>query len=182
MISGKCEIDQNWCDFKCRGNCIECNNRVVCNCSSPKYKFNTNTGLCDTINLCDKNEVGRKQCYNQRVQCLETDDDKGYRCQCPEGQASDSEKCRDLCDITLNKAKCESINAKCVYDRTKDSNFCCDCNPGYYHNQSDQNCVMAQYTTRTKLQFRNLEPFKRKNWNNSYYESYYNENRSDQNC
>ncbi len=60
------------------------------------------TGLCDTINLCDKNQVVRKQCYNQRAQCLETDDDKGYRCQCPEGQALYSEKCRDLCDIRLN--------------------------------------------------------------------------------
>jgi hypothetical protein len=51
---------------------------VVCNCSSPKYKLNKNTGLCDTINLCGKNEVERKQCDYQRAQCLETDYDKGY--------------------------------------------------------------------------------------------------------
>ncbi len=84
MINGKCEIDQNWYDSNCRGNCIESDNQVVCNCSSPKYKFNKNTGLCDTIDFCDKNQFGRKQCDNQRAQCLETDDVKGYRFQCPE--------------------------------------------------------------------------------------------------
>ncbi len=58
---GKCEIDQNRCDTSSRGHCIEVNNQVVCNCSSPKHKFNTSTGFCDIINLCDKNEFGRKQ-------------------------------------------------------------------------------------------------------------------------
>ncbi len=46
---------------------------MVCNCSSSKYKLSKNKGLCDIINLCDKNEVGRKQCDYQRAQCLETD-------------------------------------------------------------------------------------------------------------
>ncbi len=62
-----------------QGKYIESNDQVVCNCSSPKYKLNKNTGLCDTINLCGKNEVERKQCDYQRAQCLETDYDKGYR-------------------------------------------------------------------------------------------------------
>jgi hypothetical protein len=130
---------------------------VVCNCSSSKYKLNKNVGLCDTINLCDKNEVGRKQCDNERAQCLETDDDKGYRCQCPEGQALDSQKCRDLCDIALIKVKCQAINAKCVYDRYQESNFRCDCSPGFYYNESDRNCIMALCTTKTKLIFRNVK-------------------------
>ncbi len=62
---------------------------MVCNCNSPKYKLNKNTGLCDIISLCDKNEIERKQCDNEIAQCLETGDDKEYRCQCPEGQALD---------------------------------------------------------------------------------------------
>jgi hypothetical protein len=156
MINGECEIDQNWCDSNCRGHCIGVNNQVVCNCNSPKYKLNKNTGLRDIINLCDKNEIERKQCDNERAQCLETDDDKGYRCQCPEGQALDQGKCRDLCDMALNKVKCETINAMCVYDRNQNSNFRCECSPGFYYSKSDRNCVVAVFKTRTKLQFRNL--------------------------
>jgi hypothetical protein len=114
MINDKCEIDQNCCDSNCRGHCIEANNQVVCNCSSPRYKFNAKTGLCDTINLCDKNEVGRKQCDNQRAQCLETDDDKGYRCQCPGGHVLEANECKYISDLELNKIKCESIQANSV--------------------------------------------------------------------
>jgi hypothetical protein len=154
---------------------------VVCNCSSPKYKLNKNTGLCDTINLCDKNEVGRKQCDNQRAYCLETDDDKGYRCQCPEGQVLDTEKCTDLCDITLNKVKCESNNGKCVYDKTQDSNFRCDCNPGFYFNESEQTCLMAPFTTKTKIQFKNPNQNRPIFPKSLYYESSDHENRSDRN-
>ncbi len=181
MIDGKCEIDQNWCDSNCRGKCIELNNQVVCNCNSPKYKLNKNTGLCDAINLCDNNEVGRKQCDNQRAYCLETDDDKGYRCQCPEGQVLDTDKCRDLCDITLNKVKCESNNGKCVYDKTQDSNFRCDCNPGFYFNESEQTCVMARFTTKTKIQFKNFNQNRPIFPKNLYYELTVHENRSDRN-
>ncbi len=63
-------------------------------------------------------------------------------------------KSQDWSDITLNKTKYESINANFVYDRTQDSNFHCDCNPGFYYNESDKNCAMAEFTT--KLNY-NLE-------------------------
>jgi hypothetical protein len=147
MINGKCEIDQNWFDSNCRGHCIEVNNQVVYNYSLLKYRFNKNTGLCDTINLYDKNEIGRKQCDNQRAQCLETDDNKEYGCQCPEEQVFDSGKCMDLCDTPLNRVICETINAKCVYDRNSNSNFHCDCNSRFYYNDSDKNCVIVELTT-----------------------------------
>jgi hypothetical protein len=69
----------------------------------------------------------------------------------------------------MNKLKCDSINAKCVFDRTQESNFRCDCNPGFYYNESNRNCVMAQFTTKTKLQFKNLETNERKTLKKSYF-------------
>jgi hypothetical protein len=51
----------------------------------------------------------------------------------------------------MNKIKCDSINAKCVFDRTQESNFRCDCNPGFYYKKSNRNCVIPEFTTKTKL-------------------------------
>jgi hypothetical protein len=65
-----------------------------------------------------------------------------------------------VCDITLNKVKCEAISAKCVYDRTQDSTLRCVCNPELYYNKSKLNCVTVSFTAKIELNFKIFNPTK----------------------
>ena len=80
LNSENCIIDEFWCQKNCPEGCATSKEEVVCNCSSHKYRLSSDTGLCHEINYCEPNEIGRKQCDNQKSICIQTNDNKGYEC------------------------------------------------------------------------------------------------------
>ncbi|XP_022236866.1 protein kinase C-binding protein NELL2-like [Limulus polyphemus] len=140
--TGKCELTDE--------------RRIKCVCEPSSKWEQADDGIsCKLKPLCDKGEVGEKECSSRSAKCeVSRNYEKGYQCRCPEGTEVDTNgKCKSLCDFEKYIQTCKNHYADCV---VVDGKATCECKPSFL-DYDGKPCKYANVTYAVSLRLPNLE-------------------------